>query len=385
MRWGYVLCGLSVLFIGSFFDNSRGPLIPIFSHSLSLAYGTTSLFLVFGTFTAMIGTLTLIPLLRQFGSRRVTIGVTWVALAGTLYSYCVTGFVSLIVLAILVGFTVAAFGALCNVLMIEGTDLCYRGRFFCGLHTMYGIGSLVAPLLVGYYSKRGLPWPVVFATTIPFLLLLMWALHAVLPVKEVAHVESAGKMSRLTRIQWLIVIAFSIYVGGEVMTSMWMVTYLVEGHGMNVSEASSYLSGFFLMMALTRALCFMSLRPEHERWLLGGSLFVSILLLIWARSPGGPLWALSLGGVLGPFFPLFLARVSRNFPVESKPLTIWILAGTQLTMCLMHLFVGRITDVLGIQIAYWLAPGLLTASLGLLALYLVAEKHETSMIEPATS
>jgi MFS family permease len=381
VRARYIVSGLSVLLISSFFDNMRGPLVPLFAHELGLDYAKTSLFLVVGTFTAVAVTAFLIPLLARYGSRLITIGLGFVGLGTIALSYAVQGFVSLIVLAVLSGATVAGGGAICNVLVMEGTDLDRRSRIMCLLHAMYGVGSLIAPLVVSQLVSRGFSWPAVFTTAAVPLAVLISGVAISLPRHDPKQIEEGTPLKWPSRLQALILFAFSIYVAGEVMTSMWMVTYLVEGKGLTVVTAAPYLTGFFLMMALTRLLCFFSIKPENERWILGLCLVLSMGGITLGLS--GFLWGFSLAGALGPYFPLFLARVGRTFPTEARPLTLWILTSMQLTLALFHISIGKLTDSLGIQSAYWLSPGLLLAALGLLFVYFAAER--TGALAPAAA
>lgn len=158
------------------------------------------------------------------------------------------------------------------------------------------------------------------------------------------------------------------YVGGEVTLSMWLPTYLVETAGMSVSQASPYASGFFLAMALSRMVCLFTLRNEWEWPLLAFSLVMAFLGFFAGRA-GYPL-GFAAAGLMGPFFPIFMARLARNFPNQWRSLTLWILVAMQITLALCHFSIGRLTDAVGISQAYWL-PVLFfaVASSGLLAFY----------------
>ncbi len=371
MRWGFVICGLLILLIEAFFDNVRGPLIPVFTQVLGFDYARASLLVVLGGGSAVAFTLLLIPLLSRYSLRNISLGICALSVATSLFAFLVHGFFTFIIFAILVGAVVAMMGVLCNVLVLEGTDLHHRSRSMCILHMMYGFGSLLAPMTVRIFLERGFSWHWVLVAILPVVLVTAGLLRQQLPAnkKEKAQISSSGRM---TPVQLMIMFTFSIYVAAEVMSSMWMVTYLVETQHFTVSQAAPYLSGFFLTMALSRGFCFFSLRPSLESKILALSLFLALVFFFLGRS--GYLWAFPLVGLLGPYFPLYLSRISRSFPEEAHRLTIWILGSVQMMLVIFHLFVGKVTDRLGIAAAYWLPPILLIAALCLLGLFLKAER-----------
>lgn len=365
MRWNFVLAGIWMLLVCSFLDNVRGPILPLFVDSLNLTYTRASLFLVFGSFTAVACTLSLVPLLERFGERRVALAVTGVGLVAALFSQLVTQFDLLMVLAVLLGIVISAMGALCNLLVIKGTDPQKRVRLMSMLHMMYGFGSLLGPSVVAWFADQKLAWQNIFTLSLPPLVALGYAVNR-LP-NEAPPTDRAKQPVRFSSTQWWLLAAFASYVGGEVMTSMWMVTFLVSTQGMPVEGAAPYLSGFFLVMGLSRGLCFY-LRPEQEKLVIGGCLIASIVLS--AMGNFGFLWALPLIGLFGPFFPLLLARVSRLFPDQTTRMTLGVMTSLNLTLAVFHLSIGKIADKLGMGLAFWIPALLLCVSLGIvLALF----------------
>jgi MFS family permease len=375
MHWGFVVSGFAILLLDAYWDSVRGPLMPVIARVLALPYTETSLFMVLGNITAIFATVALIPLLARFGEKRVTMATCFLAVATALFSLWVSSFIFLAVLAVMLGVVLAFSGALCNVLVIQGTSLERRARIFCGLHFMYGFGSLFAPLALQFFLSREFHWPVVIAAATPLFAALFFYVGIAVPeVSPVAVQESPS--SRLTRLQGLILLTFCIYVAGEVITSVWMVTYLVEARHFSVEAASPYLAGFFVMMCASRGLCFLSLKPTLEVWVISFSLILGSVF--FALGLWGHCWAFSLVGIIGPFYPLVLARVTRSFPQQARALTLWILSSVQLTLGAAHMTIGRLTDMIGIETSYRVPFLLFLAALcGFLA-YLQWERGRVS-------
>jgi hypothetical protein len=124
-------------------------------------------------------------------------------------------------------------------------------------------------------------------------------------------------------------------------------------------------------MGITRLLCFLSLSARLETKLMLGCLAFAAGFFVLGH--GGFLWGFCLAGVLGPFFPLLLARISRVFPEVAAKLTIWVLTVVQGTLAVLHLTVGWLTDRWGITHAYQLPAFFLLLALGTVAIYLWAE------------
>lgn len=368
-RWNYVGAGLLVLVVASYLDNVRGPILPAVSKALGVGYGSTAWFLVAGNLAAVGCTFLLIFLTRRISERAIACGFGFVAIAATLFSPFVDDFTRLVVLAIGLGSAIAVLGALCNVFVIHGTTLDARARAFCGLHMMYGFGSLLAPGTAGVLLERGFRWQAPLLVSIPGLIAMAVYLYVALPPQHRSAETHPGNF-RVTRVNVLMLFAIPLYVAAEVMVSMWMTPFLVE-EGLHVGAASKYLLGFFLTMGVTRALCFLSLKPQQEAWFLWGSLIFGAVFFSLGRA--GWYWGFALTGVLGPFFPLFLARVTRAFSKDSAALTLAIITAMQVILAVFHLSIGNVSDRLGMSLAYWMPVALIGAALVALGLYIHAE------------
>src|SRR5690606_29575074 len=82
--------------------------------------------------------------LNKYTERTVTIATCLVGVLSGVAAIFVKDLASLMVLAILLGSATSSMGAMCNVLVLEGTPVPLQGRTLSGLHMMYGIGSIFA-------------------------------------------------------------------------------------------------------------------------------------------------------------------------------------------------------------------------------------------------
>ena len=371
MRWNFILSGFLFLLTGSYLDTARGVLIPVLAQVFSLNYSQSSLFLAGGNFGSILITLLLIPITQRYSEKRVALGICTLAIFTSLVASQITNFSALLFFAVALGCTVSLMGAVSNLLVIHGTDSNHRARAMCGLHTMYGYGSLLAPAIAGGILEKGYPWHLPIQIFFPVVLALGIFVFVKLP-KEEPHLVRVKQSAKLSPFQIFILFSFGLYVASEVLISMWMEAFLVEHMKLSIAQSAQYVTGFFFMMGTSRFLCFFGMSEKWEKIiLLGAPLLCAFFFFLGHR---GFLLGFSLAGVIGPLFPIFLTRAGRIFPTQTSALTIWILTSMQISLVISHLTVGGLSDKFGIEKAYWL-PGILMVFMsGVCFLFLRAER-----------
>lgn len=173
-------------------------------------------------------------------------------------------------------------------------------------------------------------------------------------------------------LQILLLLTFATYVAGEVVGSMWMTTYLVESQRMTVEAAAPYVSGFFLFMAVTRTLTFFVRSPILQTWVMTGCLGVALVAFCVGLT--GQLWALPALGLLGPFYPLFMSRVTHIFPSTWQKMTLWSIISMQVALLGSHWLVGEAMTRYGAAVAFAFPAIMIFATLLLTLLYLKCER-----------
>ncbi len=375
IAWGFILAAFMSLLASSYFDIIRGPLLPAVAAELGLEFAQSGWFLATGQAVAAVATLLMIAALNRWSERTVMIFICSLGLCAGLFAPLVASFGALLFLAGLLGMTVSMLGTMCNILLVEGAPLDLRSRFLAGMHTMYGIGSMSAASFVGFGLGHGFHWSTLYLVALP-----LYAALLVFSWKKLKRTGEGGartvQSARLTPMQALVVVVFALYVAGEVSTSMWMTTFLVKTRGFTVSEATPYLSLYFLAMAVTRFGCAFWLKTKDEKFVLRLALCVPLVASALAWS--GRSWALPLIGLFGPFFPVFLARTSRRFPDKWRSITIWSVVIMNVSIGIANVSVGSLADHFGINVAFRLPALFLALALGGMSWYLSAESQPFS-------
>lgn len=363
---GYLFAGFASLFAAAFIDNARGPVLPVLCAQLKIPYETAGLFLMIGNVAAVLVTFMLGRLLPRIGDRKAAIITSWLAVIPGLLAPFVSSRASLLSLGLMLGASVSLVGSLSSILTVRGSPAHARGRYVAMQQVMYGVGSLIAPLLFSALAHAEKPWWWLFSGSSLVTLILGFTYFKILP-PEVLEPVTDNKTSTATH--WnasavLMLVVFSFYVAGEVLASMWMSTLMVGQQHFYPEDAAQYQMGFFLIMGLTRFLCFLLVRPRFETSVQIGCLTLGAIFGILGHQ--GFSWALPLMGVVGPFFPLTIARISMKFPHTWKQMMMNVYVCMQLMLALMHVSVGRVADSLGIGQAFLLSPIFLLMALALL-------------------
>lgn len=360
----FLFGGFSSLLVVAFLDNARGPLIPVLLRQLAIPYETAGLFLTVGNLAAIAATFLLGRALQRWGERRVSIWVCFLAMLPGLLAPWVDGRLLLLLLGILLGASVALLGSLCSILTVKGSPRSGAGPYVSLQQVMYGVGSLIGPLLFQALIAMDKPWWWLLTAASGTLFLLGLSFIFILPPSPpqassaISSTEAPLQLRNL-----LVILMFACYVGGEVLASMWMSSLLVAKQGKDPAEAARYLMYFFILLATTRFMCFLWVRPRHETKVIAVSLVLGISMSLLGQS--GQSWALPAMGILGPFFPLCMARLSLRFPDNWRQMMIYVYGGMQITLALMHVTVGRVADHLGLDVAFYLSPLFLCGALAL--------------------
>jgi MFS family permease len=375
---GYLFAGFSSLMICAFIDNARGPILPVLLTTLQIPYETAGLFLTMGSLTAVVATFLLGRALQHWDERRVAIAACLLAMTPGFIAPFVNGKLSLLLLGILLGAVIGGVGSICSILTIKGSAPSHRGRYLSLQNAMYGLGSMTAPWAFRSLVSAQLPWWWLLAGSSLVLLALGVVFARILPEEpRVAAEDSRTSLPKAGFWGGFIVVLFALYVPGEVLASMWMSSLMVDHQGKSPSEAASYLMGFFVVLGLTRLLCFLFARQRHEPYILVSCIVLAIIFALLGQQ--GHSWALPAIGILGPFFPLSMARLSIQFPKSWKSMTIYVYGSVQMTLAIMHLSVGKVADQLGIAQAFLLAPAFLCVTLVLLIVALRASVAEAAV------
>jgi len=159
-------------------------------------------------------------------------------------------------------------------------------------------------------------------------------------------------------------VASAAYVGMESSLTVFLPAFVRAGGG-SAAQGALAISAFWAGLFFSR-LGFAAWRPARERRVLAVGTLLGAALLLSAPAMGGVavVWAAGVGILLGPVFPLLVARGGARFAHARGTATGWVVGAGSLGGVLVPWFAGLGAERVGVS---WAIAGVGLATLGILA------------------
>ena len=322
----FISLGLPDSLLGSAWPS----MYPLLGVPVSYA-GILSMIISFGT---IVSSLNSDRLTRALGAGRVTaisVGMTAAALFGFSIS---TQFWMLCLWAVPYGLGAGSVDAALN----NYVALHYESRHMSWLHCMWGIGTMVSPMVMGRVLAGGGPWTAGYRYIALFQIALTAVLFLSLPLWQKRTDETAeggtapqalslGQVFRLPGAKE-VMLCFFCYCALETTAGLWASSYLTLTRGVAADTAASFASLFYIGITAGRAACgFLTLKLSDTQMIrLGqGVLAVSVAALL---VPGPQLLALAglvlVGVGCAPIYPSIIHATPDHFGADRSQAVIGI-------------------------------------------------------------
>jgi fucose permease len=202
-----------------------------------------------------------------------------------------------------------------------------RGSALSLLNGFWAAGAALCPALTSLWISR---WPptylfLVLAVGMAVIFILI-ARSSKANFQNIIPLPGIGTRQRNLRVVFVFAILGSLYVGVESSIGGWMMTYVHRLPVANGTWAPAATSFFWAALLCGRMLAPIVLRQVSEAHLLNVSLafaLVSAGLLVLSHSPITILFTAAMAGLmLGPIFPLFLAKALAS--LNDSPNAKWV-------------------------------------------------------------
>lgn len=322
----FISLGLPDSLLGSAWPS----MYPLLGVPVSYA-GILSMIISFGT---IVSSLNSDQLTRALGAGRVTaisVGMTAAALFGFSVS---TQFWMLCLWAVPYGLGAGSVDAALN----NYVALHYESRHMSWLHCMWGIGTMVSPMVMGRVLAGGGPWTAGYRYIALFQIALTAVLFLSLPLWQKRTGEAAedgtalqalslGQVFRLPGAKE-VMLCFFCYCALETTAGLWASSYLTLTRGVAADTAASFASLFYIGITAGRAACgFLTLKLSDTQMIrLGqGVLAVGVAALL---VPGPQLLALAglvlVGVGCAPIYPSIIHATPDHFGADRSQAVIGI-------------------------------------------------------------
>lgn len=363
MSSAYVLFSYFSLFIFGLVDNSRGPIYPKVIEVFELSNSASSWIFTVSSLVSFFMALGIPLWISRFGAIRsskaamvfhiLALGcMGFSGLTGKSYGIFLLG-------SVFLGLAMGIQSVTVNLIISKVSSLENASRLFSGLHSMYGLASLIGPFILGAVFRLGASWQwcLIFIALLPLIHLIAFRDLAPLGISAKAGQEEKASATKSldSKFEWKNTIRlggiFSFYIATEILVSSRLVFFFYS-EGIDLEKASYGLTVFFLFLLLGRV-GFSFFTPNIKPLnLLRISVCLTLSFYLLSLLVH-PYWLCLSGASISYFFPCGLNYIkNENKEPESVISKVMMFVGAMLAG--MHFFFGFVSDLYGIQAAMWL-------------------------------
>lgn len=346
-----IISAFASLFILGVLDNLRGPFFPdilndfsVNSSSGGIFFGLTSLFAVIGSFAGQKAAV-------RTSALHVLIGASMIFSAGFFVIGVAPTWTWACVGAALFGLAFGALNYSQNALVLESAPGHIRRQMMNGLHSMYGLAALAAPLTASLFRGLGCSWRLTYmiAALLPWILLLWIGQYVKRPVQH----EERRSAIPLYRDEWRLALFFGLivsgYMWGEISLTTRMVQWLRSDLGYGPTAANFLMGGFCASLLAGRILFSLIHFPMFTNWdiLRFSSLGSAVTFALGVKIH--PLFLILSGFTMAPFFPVAMDQINSTFGDKSSQALGFVISFSSLSIVVMHVAIGLATDAFGLS------------------------------------
>lgn len=369
MIWPYIILAYFSIFCFGLSDNARGPVFPEILKEFGVNNSTGSWFYAVGSIFGFIGSWLCLRTLKKI-DRIQNVYLSLVILACGFFGMGLsTEFWQLLTASACAGLGLGLLGVSINLLSAIGSNDHYRPRAIAGVHSLYALSSLIAPLLVTLIYSWGGGWRQSFFLMAALALLLSFAGMFFLKKEDeqlerkilgdgaVEFLQKGENQSSSEDLKGISILGMAVacYVYAEILMSSRLALYLRMQKSYDLALSSLYLTGFFIGLWIGRTI-FSLYHPKVNliAQLIFFLLISSVTILLGLHLHEG--FLMLTGLAMGPFYGLsvlYLSKVFKRALNQAIAITISI---QSFFLVAMHLGSGVLTDRVGISGAMSLGP-----------------------------
>lgn len=228
------------------------------------------------------------------------------------------------------------------------------GRAMNLLHFSFGVGALVAPVIVAFGVDAAARLGGVVA-----LVMAVWALGVSSPTAPQVRRDDQSTATR--RVLGIAAVFFFVYVGVEIGFAGWIHTYAGEV-GFSSRGATLMTTGFWISFTggrLMSAWVSGRIRPKVVMVASGTATVLAAVILVVSQGGATGMWigAVMMGLATAPQFPVMIAYLERRIQLSGSD-TSWFMTAAGMGGLAFPYFIGQMIDAAGTAIFPWIVLGL---------------------------
>ena len=303
------------------------------------------------------------PLLRKFGTGRVTFFSTLLTALGLVGISFSPNIIVMMLCTIIMGYGAGAIDTGLN----NFVSLHYKARHMNWLHCCWGLGVTISPMIMSAFLGGDGTWRsgyrvvALLQVAIAVIILLSLKKWNVQP-KAVAEAEDAQKnlpkksFFKLLKEKGMLtsILSLGLYCAGEFTIGTWGATYAVNVIAVSPEEAAKWISLYFCGIMVSRIIAgFLSEKLSDNTLVKGGMAFAvaGMLVLLLPVGKYALIGLLLIGMGYGPVFPSVLHSVPARFGTDySADITGYHMSGAYGIGFLVQVIYGYVASATTFEI-----------------------------------
>lgn len=295
------------------------------------------------------------PLLRKFGTPKVTYFSTLLTVIGLIGISISPNIVVMMIFTVIMGYGSGAIDTGLN----NYISLNYKARHMSWLHCFWGVGVTLSPLIMSSFLSGNGEWRIgyrvialiQFSISVLVLIFLKRWIKADKKTSSTADEKSDnGKKDIISILKKKGVITSILsqgsYCSMEFLIGTWGASFLINSHGYLPDTAARWISLYYCGIMIGRLISgFISIKATDNTLIRGGIAVASmgIIILLLPHDLFSPFGLLLIGVGFGPIFPSILHSVPERFGKEySADLTGFHMGGAYATGFFIQLVFGYV-------------------------------------------
>ena len=234
------------------------------------------------------------------------------------------------------------------------------------MHAAFTAGAIIGPLVVGQLIERGLPWQYAFQG-LAAISLANACIFYFQPFKDLFAAANSQQTRRALGnllgqpLLLFLTLVILLYVGVEIGVSNWISEYFVQVAGTSAATGAYMVSLFWVGLLVGRLLVAALYRGQRQALFLLGMCLFSTLSLALALFDAGIAWRaacfFACGMGFSAIYPVIVVLAGRYYPDEQELAIGIISTGGGLGAFAFPFAMAALSDLLGVELAFWFYAG----------------------------
>ncbi len=362
INWPLVILAYFSLFCLGIADNARSSIYPDILKVLNLSYDQGSIIFSLSSLMGLLSTMTAKFWLPKFGiinpQRFFSLLLFIAAIVFGLSISYIPSYPLALAGASLIGITMGGLSITMNLSIDEAVPAQDRRKFLSGLHSLYGLSSGFAPVILLFLTSWGKGFKELYFVIAVFPIILFFLSLKTKKLKEAQKEDTiASPEIEINKLSSTLLIGsiLSFYVCSEVLLSSRFII-ITNAIGLNNSNAAqSYLSSFFMLLTFGRIIFAFIKTKKTNFIILIASIIFSLVLFIMAVITNSPIYLSFIGLSMSIYFPCAMDYIAENFKGQLKNHLPMIMNIVTVKLIVMHYLAGRIEESFGAQSTLFLS------------------------------